>query len=147
MNEIPADVVPVDSQTNSDREHLKLLAIFYYMLGGITICFSGLGLIYVIFGLAIVLLHGSEHQPGPPPAFFGLFMALFGMLFVFAGSVMGGLTLFAARSIQVRKRRLFTLVMAAVNCLSCVFMPAGAVLCAFTYVILSRESVRRLYDS
>jgi hypothetical protein len=28
MNEIPADVVPVDSQTNSDREHLKLLAIF-----------------------------------------------------------------------------------------------------------------------
>jgi hypothetical protein len=149
MNESPAELPTIDPQLATDREHLKLLAIFYYMLGGITIFFSCFGLFHFFFGLAMVFFgdsfHGRHGQPDLPPLFFGLLFSFIGVMIVLTGWIIGGLTLFAARSIQLRKRRTFTLVIAALNCLNCMFMPFGAVLCAFTFVILTRDSVRRVY--
>ena len=40
---------------NRDDQHLKLLSIFHYVLGGLTALFSLFGLFYLIFGLVMIL--------------------------------------------------------------------------------------------
>jgi len=56
---------------------------------------------------------------------------------------MGLMTIFAGRSIQKRKRWIFTLVIAGLQCAS---FPFGTALGVFTFLLLFRESVRRLYQ-
>jgi hypothetical protein len=48
----------------------------------------------------------------------------------------------AGRSLALRKRYSFTLVIA---CVECLFVPFGTILSVFTIVALSRESVKRLF--
>lgn len=65
-----------------DEQHLRLLAIFHYVVGGLTTLFGLFPLPYVGFGFLI--LHGgfpSQSQPNQPPPFFGLFMIAFGGFF------------------------------------------------------------------
>jgi predicted small integral membrane protein len=147
MSEVPA----ANPQEITDREHLKLLAIFHYIIGGATILFSCFGLIHLTLGLWIIFspdsFHGAKGEASPPPAFLGYLFAGIGAMFVAVRWTVGGLTLFSARSIQLCKRRMFTLVVAALNCVNCAFFPFGAILGTFTLVILSRASVQRLYES
>jgi hypothetical protein len=127
-----------------DREHLKLLAIFYYVEGAFTIFFSSIGFVHFGFGMAILLnpeVFTDHGEPAPP--FVGYLLAILGGTFIAVGWTIGGLTIFAARCIQRRKRWLFTLVMAGVNCM---FFFCGTVLGVCTIVVLSRESVRNLYN-
>jgi hypothetical protein len=46
------------------------------------------------------------------------------------------------RYLRLRRKRMFSFVMA---CILCMFMPFGTVLGIITIVMLSRDSVRRLY--
>jgi len=128
-----------------DREHLKLLAIFHYVEGAFTIFFSCFGFLHFGFGIAILLNPDAfaNNHGEPPPAFFGYLVAIVGGTFIAVGWTIGGLTIFAARCIQQRKRWLFTLVMAGINCM---FFFCGTVLGVCTIVVLSRESVRNLYN-
>jgi hypothetical protein len=147
MSEAPL----ANQQEIVDREHLKMLAICYYILGGITIVFSSFGLIHFFIGIFLILFpdvfHGPHGQPDPPPFFIGYLFAFMGGMIVFTGWTIGGLTLYAGRSIQRRTRRIFTLAVAVLNCILCMSMPFGVLLCAFSFVVLTRESVRRLYGS
>ena len=52
--------------------------------------------------------------------------------------------LIAGRSLALRKRYSFVLVMA---CIECLFIPFGTILGVFTIVVLSRESVRGLFST
>lgn len=53
-------------------------------------------------------------------------------------------TFISGRCLARRRNRLFSFVMAAFLCM---FMPFGTVLGIFTIIVLSRESVKRLYES
>jgi hypothetical protein len=77
----------------------------------------------------------------------GYLFASVGGMIVLTGWTVGGLTVYAGRCIQRRTRRAFTLAIAALNCINCMFMPVGAILCAFSFMVLTRESVRKLYGS
>ena len=50
----------------------------------------------------------------------------------------------AGRSLAMRKRYMFALVVA---CVECIFMPFGTVLGVFTIIALSRESVKALFSA
>lgn len=52
-------------------------------------------------------------------------------------------TFISGRLLAKRRKRMFSFVMAA---LLCMFMPFGTVLGIFTIMVLSRESVQRLYE-
>jgi len=52
--------------------------------------------------------------------------------------------LIAGRSLALRKRYSFALVIA---CIECLFVPFGTILGVFTIVALSRESVRGLFST
>jgi hypothetical protein len=142
----------VDPQAIVDNEHLRILAICYYVLGGVTAVFACFGLIYVAMGLFLSLapddfFRGPRGRGNPPPAFLGYFMVLAGSTIVLAGWTVGGLTVLAARSIQTRRRRMFVLVMAAINCINFIFFPLGAGLGIFAFLVLTRKRVQGLYDS
>jgi hypothetical protein len=130
---------------NQDNEHLRLLAIFHYVVGGLAALFSFFPLLYTTVGAVFIFAarHGTA-KPGEdlPPEFLGWIFAVLGSLLFLIGIAMAICILIAGRSLALRKRYSFALVMA---CIECLFVPFGTILGVFTIVVLSRESVRGLF--
>lgn len=125
-----------------DAEHLRLLAFFHYVSGGITLAFSlffamGLLMMSAMFAFIPPPAHGAHEFEGPPVAmlfFFGFFALL--------GVAYGTLEIIAGRLIARRRRRVLTLVAAIPRLL---FLPYGMILSIFTLLVLERPSVKQLY--
>jgi hypothetical protein len=132
---------------NRDEEHLQLLAIFHYVVAGLAALFSFFPLLYTTVGAFFIFAarHGTA-KPGEdlPPEFLGWIFAVLGSLLFLIGIAMAICILIAGRSLALRKRYSFALVMA---CIECLFIPFGTILGVFTIVVLSRESVRRLFST
>jgi hypothetical protein len=133
-------------QRTTDAEHLKLLAIFHFVLAGLA--FLGIGFLVLHYALMSQLMFHPERwqgqRGGPPPqmffAFFRWFYLIFGVMLV-VGSVCN---LLSGIWIRAARNRIFSVVVAAVNCTQ---IPFGTVLGVFTIIVLSRDSVRELYDA
>jgi len=132
---------------NRDKEHLQLLAIFHYVVAGLAALFSFFPLLYTTVGAMFIFAarHGTA-KPGEdlPPEFLGWIFAVLGSLLFLMGIAMVICILIAGRSLALRKRYSFALVMA---CIECLFVPFGTILGVFTIVVLSRESVRGLFST
>ena len=130
---------------SQDREHLQLLAIFHYVVAGLAAVFSFFPLLYTTVGAIFIFAarHGTA-RPGEdlPPEFLGWIFAVLGSVLFLIGIAMAICILITGRSIALRKRYSFVLVMA---CIECLFIPFGTILGVFTIVVLSRESVRGLF--
>jgi hypothetical protein len=130
---------------NRDEEHLQLLAIFHYVVAGLAALFSFFPLLYTTVGAIFIFAarHGTA-KPGEdlPPEFLGWIFAVLGALLFLIGIAMAVCILIAGRSLALRKRDSFVLVMA---CIECLFIPFGTILGVFTIVVLSRKSVRALF--
>lgn len=135
------------NEMNQDAEHLRLLAIFHYVVAGLAALFSFFPLLYTTVGAIFIFAarHGTA-KPGEdlPPEFLGWIFAVLGSLFFLIGIAMAICILIAGRSLALRKRHSFVLVMA---CIECLFIPFGTILGVFTIVVLSRESVRVLFST
>jgi hypothetical protein len=132
---------------NRDEEHLHLLAIFHYVVAGLAALFSFFPLLYTTIGAIFIFAarHGTA-KPGeePPPEFLGWIFALIGSVWFLIGITMAICILIAGRSLALRKRHSFVMVMA---CIECLFIPFGTILGVFTIVVLSRESVKALFPA
>jgi hypothetical protein len=132
---------------NRDEEHLQLLAIFHYVVAGFAALFSFFPLLYTTVGAILIFAarHGTA-KPGEdlPPEFLGWIFAVLGSLFFLIEIAMAICILIAGRSLALRKRYSFALVMA---CIEGLFVPFGTILGVFTIVVLSRESVRGLFST
>ena len=132
---------------SKDREHLQLLAIFHYVVAGLAALFSLFPLLYTTMGAIFIFSarHGTA-KPGQdlPPEFLGWIFAVLGSLLFLTGIAMAVCILIAGRSVALRKRYLFVLVM---DCIECLFIPFGTILGVFTIIVLSRDSVRELYSA
>lgn len=131
---------------NQDQEHLKLLAIFHYVLGGLYFLIGFVPLIYVLLGgLFIANPDGMINDAnGPPPAFLGwIFVVIgcIGSLLVWGYSIV---LILSGRSISGRRRQTLSLVVAGVSCLC---FPFGTALGVFTFIVLLRPAVRQLYET
>jgi len=130
---------------NQDEEHLKLLAIFHYIVGAMAVLFSCFPLLYVGMGILFVLSPHfmTDGQKGPPPpAVLGYVFIAIGAFFVLLGWSAAVATILSGRYIARRRKRMFSVVMGAILCM---FMPFGTVLGVFTIILLTKESVQRLY--
>lgn len=136
-----------ERQAVVDDEHLRLLTLFHYISGGMTIAFSLLFMLWLAFMAAVFSSLGpisagedrvaNPQLHGPPTAFFlifGLFLAL--------GLAYGVLELCAARFLSHRRRRVFALVSAIPRL---VFIPYGTILSVLTLIVLERPSVKQLF--
>src|SRR5438132_5773700 len=132
---------PTTPEEIRDAEHLKLLALFHYVVGGLMIAFSCIFFIHVAIGILMLtkpemLNPPNQHGPVMPAAFAWLFILLPGTFIIFSW-IIGGLTILSGRRIATRRSRTFSIVVAAIDCL---FVPFGTVLGVFTLIVLTRDS-------
>lgn len=132
---------------SKDEEHLKLLATFHYVVAGLGALFACFPLMHV--GVGVMMLTNPEllsdgRNAAPPPAAMGYFFIIMGGLFVLMGWAAAVCTFISGRYLARRRKRMFSFIVAAVLCM---FVPFGTVLGIFTIIVLSRESVQRLYEN
>jgi hypothetical protein len=123
-----------------DERNLDLLAIFHYIVGGVTALFACIPLIHVAIGLFFVF--GDFSQEAPPP-FLGWIFVLVGGIVIALGLAASILIIISGRKLKRRRSRVFCLVVAGLECL---IMPYGTILGVFTIVTLTKDSVKRLFD-
>jgi hypothetical protein len=133
-------------QRKIDHDHLKLLAIFHFIVAGLAL--AGLGFLFLHWSFMRSFFDNPEiwrnQKGGPPPkeifTFFKIFYAIFGSI-----TVLNGLAnLISGLFLRRRIHRTFSLIVAGFNCL---MVPLGTVLGAFTLVVLLRDSVRDDYEN
>jgi hypothetical protein len=128
-------------ERTENEQHLRLLAIFHCVVGGVTALFALFPLIHFTVGWFI--LHAPPPKQGePPPAFVGWLFMVCGAAFFMLGESFAACVVAAGRFITQRRRYWFVFVMA---CLQCAFFPFGTVLGVFTIVVLSRPSVKQMF--
>jgi len=127
---------------NQDEQHLKLLSVFHYVVGGMAALFSLFPVIHLVLGIMMVVIPG-HHGPGtPPPPLVGWIFIVFALLFILIGMSFAGFIFAAGRSLSRRRHYTFCIVMAGVECL---FTPFGTVLGILTIVVLMRDPVKALF--
>jgi hypothetical protein len=116
-------------------------------LEGFSALFSFFPLLYTAVGLIFIFAarHGTAKPDEElPPEFLGWIFAVLGLVLFLSGIAIAICILIAGRSLALRKRYSFALVIA---CIECLFVPFGTILGVFTIVALSRESVRALFSN
>jgi hypothetical protein len=132
---------------SKDLEHLKLLVTFHYIVAAITALICSFPLIHVFIGLFLMLKpepFASGGRATFPASLFGLAFVGIGGAFVLAGWTLAALTAYAGRCIKRREKYTFCFVIA---CVSCLHQPLGIALGIFTIIVLSRDSVKQLFET
>ena len=122
-----------------DEEHLRLLSIFHYVVGGMTAFFACFPCIHLVVGIAMV--SGVFGEKGPPLLVGWLFVVIPAIM-ILIGWTLALVIFVAGRFLSRRINYTYCFVVAAVEC---VFMPVGTVLGIFTIIVLNRTSVRALF--
>ena len=124
---------------NQDEEHIRLLSIFHYVVGGIAGLFACFFIGHLIIG--IVSLTGAFGGDGPSPAF-GVVFLMSGLTIMTAGWTLAICLILSGRYLARRTHYKFCFVIA---CISCTFSPFGTALGIFTIIVLVRPSVKDLF--
>ena len=134
-----------EKQRILDEEHLRLLRIGYLVMGGANLFFALFPLIYVAMGIFIAAIGagGSDRSGEPEAAAIGLLFVVLGLAASALIGASAALKLLAARALGKKRSRTLCYVAAAVACLS---MPYGTLLGIFTFIVLSRPSVKALFE-
>jgi hypothetical protein len=133
------------AMVSRDEEHLRLLSIFHYVVGGIKAVFACIPIIHILIGVIMLAVGaGTGSKEGAFPAVIGGFFAFIGTAAVLFGWTIAGLVLYAGRCLARKEHHTFCVVIAALNCL---FVPFGTVLGVFTLIVLVRPSVVQLFEA
>jgi hypothetical protein len=130
---------------NQDEEHLRLLALFHRILGGIAAVFALCPGLYVFLGamsLGDSTLTAKGHA-GPPTAF-GVLFIVFGGVLILMGWAFAICVFSVGGRLERRTHYGFCFAMA---CIECLFQPLGTALGVFLLVVLLRPSVKALFAS
>jgi hypothetical protein len=136
-------------QTIVDEEHLKLLAIGYWVAGGMAALFSFFGLFYVCVGAMVAVsfakIPAASLQPNQrPPAFMPWIFVGIGLAIFLTAATFAAMRFWTAVCLRRRTSRTFCLVVAALSCLE---FPYGTTLGVFTFIVLGRPSVIQLFGA
>ncbi|MCI0422878.1 MAG: hypothetical protein L0312_27255 [Acidobacteria bacterium] len=133
-------------QTILDQEHLKVLSIAYLAMACVSALYSLFGLVYALFGMLVAKIAAippNSPDKGPPPEFVGWFFCLFGLAWFLIMMTSGVLKFLVYQRLKQRRSRGFCQVVAGLGCLG---IPYGTVLGVFTFIVLARPSVARLFQ-
>ncbi len=131
---------------NPDDEHLSLLAIFHYVFAGMMALFACFPILHILIGTAFVLTatRGDIDPREQPPVWFGWLFIIAGASAVTIGWTMAAIILAAGRMLARKRRYLFCLIVAGIEC---VFVPLGTILGVFTIIVLGRPSVKAAFEA
>jgi hypothetical protein len=126
-----------------DEQHLQALSICYYILGGLLGLLACFPVVYLALGIAMV--SGQIPPPsrgvGPPPELGWIFIGVASVLILLGWLMAAGL-FFTGYMLGRRRGYVFCLVMAGAASL---FQPLGLVLAIFTFIVLMRPRVKKLF--
>jgi hypothetical protein len=130
----------------ADEDHLRLLSIFHYVVGGLTALIGCFPIIHISIGLFLALAPEQwlDSKGEPPPRWFGILFAVIGIMMIAIFWTFAACLIAAGRCLSLRRHYMFCLVMAAIACMC---QPWGTVLGVFTIIVLMRESVKQLFTS
>ena len=126
-----------------DDEHLWLLSLFHYVLGGLAALVSLFPIFHLAIGIFFVV--AGNKLPGngpPPPAFVGWIFVIFAASIMLLGWTFATLIVLTGRFLGRRRNYTFCIVMGAIESL---FMPFGTVLSVFTLIVLLRPAVKQMF--
>jgi len=144
----PLPTPSTEIQAALDADHLRLLEIGFYISGVMTalrfLWFIFMGVFFTVVGLTAFLSHHHGHPGGGPPhiLFFFIFVVVLGGITLFS-LVFAVLEFYAGYCLKNRRHPVLIQIIAAFYCLS---LPWGTVLGVSTFVVLSRPSVRVLFE-
>ena len=97
---------------DQDRDQLRLLSLFHYVVGGLMGLCSLFPAIYVVLGLVMVFNPGSMDKGNPPPPLVGWMFIVIGAVGILVGLTLAVLTLVAGRRLAKYRSHTFCLVVA-----------------------------------
>lgn len=124
-----------------DAQHLQLLSICHYVVGGLLACLSLFALVYIGLGIFFLNMPSQPNEPGPP-AMVGPFMIGFGVVGFLFGEGLAISVIMVGRALARRTNYWLAFV---VGCFECMVFPFGTVLGVFTIIVLSRTAVRAAF--
>ncbi|CBA16610.1 hypothetical protein [Xanthomonas albilineans] len=139
----------IASAPNQDAEHLRMLGIGHYVVGGLTGIFALIPVLHLSIGL--MMLNGRLPLPATNAAqahlavqahLFAWIFVVIASLIIATGLSLAAAMLYAGRCLGARRRHTYCVIVAG---LSCVMMPFGTVLGVFTLLVLTRPSVKQLF--
>jgi hypothetical protein len=133
-------------QRKAEAEHLRLLEVFHFVFAGLSTL--GIGFLALHYALMRAVIFnpakGQSSKGMPPPE--QIFAISIWVYVVFGALMIAAAVANLASGLFIRKRqhRLFSLIVAGINCAQ---IPFGTTLGVFTFVVLLRDSVRELYEA
>lgn len=136
-------------QTIIDEEHLKLLSIGYMVSAGMNAFCSLFGVLYGLMGVMMGTVFTAQTETAVragqgPPAFVAWLLGIIGFAIFLLLITLAVLKFVTAQRIKCQRSRIFCMVVAGISCFG---IPYGTLLGVFTFVVLGRNSVRRLFES
>ena len=138
-----------DRQRVIDEEHLRLLSIFHYISGALTLFVS---LIFLIQFFVFSVIFDQFIMGFPnytqvayynfDPEIFSILIYMWIVLF-FVFIAFGIAQILSGNYLKAKKHRIFSFVIAIISILS---FPYGTILGVMTIIVLSRSSVIELYQ-
>jgi len=132
---------------DQNENYLRILSIFHYVVAGIAALFACFPIFHLAMGISM-LAGGFFTGDVAPDTYFPF--TIFGLMFTLIPATMIVLGWIFAISLAIsgyylsqKRHHTFCLVMAGI---SCVFMPFGTVLGAFTIALLMQPPVREMFD-
>ena len=134
----------IERQQVLDEEHLRLLRIGYFVMGGLSAFYSVFGIFYAFMGVIVSSSdRAASYKPAhAPPEFIAWFLVAIGLLVFVLSAGYAALAFFTARNLRLRRSRALCLITAGLSCLS---IPFGTLLGVFTFLVLCRSSVLQLF--
>lgn len=126
-----------------DQEHLRLLSIGYLVSAGVNVFSSLFGLMYAAMGLLFGAAIAQSSEPAPPE-FIGWVFGVFGLVIFLVMVTLAVLKAMVWDCLRKRRSRMFCMVIAGVTAPG---IPYGTMLSVFTFLVLSRPSVKQLFEA
>lgn len=127
---------------SQNEEHLDLLSIFHFVLGGLTALVSCVPLIHLTMGI-FILVGDFETEGEDIPAFFGWLFIVFPSLIILTGWILSACIIRSGFRLRKRSSYTFCCVMAGIEC---IFFPLGTALGVFSLILLTKQEVKALFD-
>jgi hypothetical protein len=133
-------------QYHTDGEHLQILSILHYVMGGFATLGACIPGIYLMIGLGMLggAAVADSDEAGAGLAIIGGAFSLFALAIMSIFALQALCMFLAARWLGTARNRMFCFINA---CVMCLHAPFGTALGIFTIIVLSRPSVVARFEA
>ncbi len=123
-----------EKQKNCYGDLLTVVSVFHYVVGGLQLFMSLLGVFYIVMGV-LMGTGALESGKSTHPEAMGWVFGGMGVLIAVFCLILGSLSIKAGSNIRKRRKRMFCIV---VDAILCMLVPFGTIVGIFGLIMLTR---------